>query len=123
MFERVVKFTLDSAGKSGNATGKFRNQGHDHVRLVDQLEVPHVDLAIDVTGDVEDLPDIDLDRFSICTSTETVRLDIDPIAPLRRCGKASITLRRNGRVLIRGFRVETRAEAVNRIKGGSVQIN
>jgi hypothetical protein len=40
-----------------------------------------------------------------------------------RCGKASITLRRNGRVVIRGTFVETRAEGVNRIKGGSVQIN
>jgi hypothetical protein len=40
-----------------------------------------------------------------------------------RCGKASITLRRNGRVIIRGAYVETRAEGVNRIKGGSVQIN
>ena len=40
-----------------------------------------------------------------------------------RCGKASVTLRRNGRVVIRGTYVETRAEGVNRIKGGSVQIN
>lgn len=40
-----------------------------------------------------------------------------------RCGKASITLRRNGRIVIRGTYVETRAEGVNRVKGGSVQIN
>lgn len=40
-----------------------------------------------------------------------------------QCGKASITLRRNGRVVIRGTYVETRAEGVNRVKGGSVQIN
>lgn len=40
-----------------------------------------------------------------------------------RCGKASITLRRNGRVVIRGAYVETHAEGVNRIKGGSVAIN
>jgi hypothetical protein len=40
-----------------------------------------------------------------------------------RCGKASITLRRNGRIVIRGTYVETRSEGVNRIKGGSVQIN
>jgi hypothetical protein len=40
-----------------------------------------------------------------------------------RCGEASITLRRNGRVVIRGTYVETRAQGVNRIKGGSVQIN
>lgn len=40
-----------------------------------------------------------------------------------RCGPASITLRRNGRVLIKGLVVETRATGRNRIKGGSVQIN
>jgi hypothetical protein len=40
-----------------------------------------------------------------------------------RCGEASITLRRNGRVVIRGVYVETRSRGVNRIKGGSVQIN
>jgi hypothetical protein len=40
-----------------------------------------------------------------------------------RCGEASITLRRNGRVVIRGAYVETRSRGVNRIKGGAVQIN
>ena len=40
-----------------------------------------------------------------------------------RCGEASITLRRNGRVVIKGIQVETRAAGVNRIKGGSVSIN
>lgn len=40
-----------------------------------------------------------------------------------RCGKASITLRRDGQVLIRGAYVLSRATGVNRIKGGSVQIN
>lgn len=39
------------------------------------------------------------------------------------CGEASITLRRNGRILIRGVQVETRASGVNRIRGGSVAIN
>ena len=40
-----------------------------------------------------------------------------------RCGAASITLRRNGRVVIRGSQVETHAAGLNRIKGGSVSIN
>lgn len=40
-----------------------------------------------------------------------------------RCGEASITLRRNGRVIVRGTHVETRSRGVNRIRGGSVQIN
>jgi len=40
-----------------------------------------------------------------------------------RCGKASITLRRNGRVVIRGTYLESRSRGVNRVKGGSVEIN
>ncbi|MCR9165749.1 MAG: DUF6484 domain-containing protein [Nannocystaceae bacterium] len=40
-----------------------------------------------------------------------------------RCGKSSITMRRNGRVVIRGVQVESRATGRNRIKGGAVLIN
>ena len=40
-----------------------------------------------------------------------------------RCGKASITLTRAGKVLIRGIYLLSRSSGVNRIKGGSVQIN
>ena len=40
-----------------------------------------------------------------------------------RCGDASLTLRRDGKVLIRGAYVETHSKGVNRIKGGAVKIN
>jgi hypothetical protein len=40
-----------------------------------------------------------------------------------RCGKASITLTKAGKVLIRGEYVQSRSSGVNRIRGGSVQIN
>jgi hypothetical protein len=40
-----------------------------------------------------------------------------------KCGKASITLTRAGKVLIRGAYVLSRSSGANRIKGGSVQIN
>jgi hypothetical protein len=40
-----------------------------------------------------------------------------------RCGKASLTLTRAGKVLLRGAYVSSRSSGVNRIKGGSVQIN
>ena len=40
-----------------------------------------------------------------------------------KCGKASITLTRAGKVLLRGAYVSSRSSGVNRIKGGSVQIN
>ena len=40
-----------------------------------------------------------------------------------RCGKSSITLTRAGKILLRGEYVSSRSSGVNRIKGGSVQIN
>jgi hypothetical protein len=39
-----------------------------------------------------------------------------------RCGKASLTLLRNGKVVLKGTYVETHSEGVNRIKGGVVDI-
>jgi hypothetical protein len=40
-----------------------------------------------------------------------------------RCGKASITLTKTGKVLIEGSYLLSRSAGVNRIKGGSVQLN
>jgi Domain of unknown function (DUF6484) len=40
-----------------------------------------------------------------------------------KCGEASITLTRDGKLFVKGAYVETRATGVNRIKGGSVKIN
>lgn len=40
-----------------------------------------------------------------------------------QCGKASITLTSAGKVIIRGAYVLSRSSGVNRIVGGSVQIN
>jgi hypothetical protein len=40
-----------------------------------------------------------------------------------KCGEATLTLRRDGKILIRGAYVETYSKGVNRIKGGSVKIN
>lgn len=40
-----------------------------------------------------------------------------------RCGKATVILTRAGKVLIRGAYLLSRSSGVNRVKGGSVQIN
>ena len=39
------------------------------------------------------------------------------------CGAASITLTKAGKILVRGAYLSSRSSGVNRIKGGSVQIN
>jgi hypothetical protein len=40
-----------------------------------------------------------------------------------RCGKASITLTKAGKVLVEGTYVSSRSSGVNRVKGGSIQLN
>jgi hypothetical protein len=40
-----------------------------------------------------------------------------------RCGRASITLTSAGKVLLEGTYVSSRSSGVNRIKGGSIQLN
>ena len=57
--------------------------------------------------------DVDGTRVRICARDEVVI----------QCGKASITLRRNGRVVIRGTYVETHSAGTNRIRGGQVRVN
>ncbi len=59
---------------------------------------------------------------SVTVDEERIELSANREVVLR-CGKASITLTRAGKVLIRGEYVLTRATGVNRVKGGSVQIN
>jgi hypothetical protein len=40
-----------------------------------------------------------------------------------RCGEASLTMRRDGKILVKGSDVTSRATRVHKIKGGSVRIN
>ncbi len=40
-----------------------------------------------------------------------------------QCGDASITLKEDGKIIIRGAHLVSRSSGVNRIKGGTVQIN
>lgn len=39
------------------------------------------------------------------------------------CGKASITLHRDGKIVLRGVNLLSRASAVNRIRGGTIELN
>jgi hypothetical protein len=40
-----------------------------------------------------------------------------------RCGNASLTLRKDGRILLLGTDITSRATRVNKVKGGAVRIN
>ncbi len=64
------------------------------------------------------------DESDIVARVDGRRIELDGRDEIvLRCGEASITLRRNGRIAIRGIDVETRAAGSNRIRGGTVDIN
>lgn len=66
---------------------------------------------------------------AVAPAPVTVALDADELQLEARrqvvlsCGKASITLTRAGKIILHGTYVVSRSSGVNRIKGGSVQIN
>jgi len=58
---------------------------------------------------------VEIDGRSVeLSATETITL---------RCGAASISLTRDGKVLIRGTYLQSRSDGTNRIQGGAVRIN
>jgi Domain of unknown function (DUF6484) len=76
-------------------------------------KIHHADIA-SVTQDAQQTS-AELDGEHIVLSAkQTITL---------KCGKASITLTKAGKIILRGAYVLSRSSGVNRIKGGSVQIN
>ena len=67
---------------------------------------------------------VDLAKEDVTVRSDGERLTLTADKEIvLRCGKASITLTRAGKVLLRGTYLLSRSCGVNRIKGGSVQIN
>jgi hypothetical protein len=79
------------------------------------VAVPGRSRTVAATGDPPRVFEADVDgaRVRICARDEVVI----------QCGKASITLRRNGRIVIRGTYVATDSAGTNRIRGGQVRVN
>lgn len=78
------------------------------------------DLAVRST----DAGEIEVDSGAPRTQSHPDTLCISAARELTlQCGKASITLTAAGKLLLRGAYLLSRSSGVNRIKGGSVQIN
>lgn len=69
-----------------------------------------------------DAPDADTPPFELEVDGERVVVDARRQLVLR-CGQASITLTREGKILLRGTYISSRASGVHRISGGSVELN
>jgi hypothetical protein len=89
----------------------FENGDPRHPMIMGLLRSAHSQPLSERAGQVE--VEADGERL-VVTAREQLVL---------RCGKASITLTKAGKVLIQGAYVSSRSSGVNRIKGGSVQLN
>lgn len=78
-------------------------------QLGEQQQTPPEDTREDQAVNVK----VDGERLTLSAEQEIVL----------QCGKSSITLTRAGKVILKGAYLSTHSTGVNRIKGGSVQIN
>ena|ERR1051325_58603 len=73
-------------------------------------------IAFEISGQQEDPPE--------CAVIDGKRLTLEAQEEIiLKCGEGSITLRKDGKIIIKGTHLLSRASGPNRIKGGSVQIN
>jgi hypothetical protein len=109
----AARSTLDLHGLHVGRDVVLMFEHGDPVRpvIMGCLHDPHARSLPEQPGQVE--IDVDGSRL-VVTAKEQLVL---------RCGKASITLTREGKVLFHGTYVSNRSTGVLRLKGGSVQIN
>ncbi|ARU58833.1 hypothetical protein OLMES_4845 [Oleiphilus messinensis] len=84
-------------------------------------------LSADAPVDAKDEPE-SVDSFPDPVSPEVLvngqKLELSAAEEVTlRCGKSSITLKKNGKIVIRGEHILSRAAGANRIKGGSIELN
>lgn len=75
-----------------------------------------------ILGQIQSAAQAPTQKIKLSADGQSLLLEADQEIVLR-CGRSSITLTRAGKVLIRGAYLLSRSSGVNRIKGGSVQIN
>ena len=135
---------IDALDEAGVVTVRIRGEMLPmQARLAVPATIEQIRHAIEVQQPVLLLIDEDSPRRPIIIGFITEKVSPAPAAPhvveadvdgkrvrvegkdeiVLECGDASITLRRNGRVIIKGTYVETHSDGTNRIKGGQVRIN
>jgi uncharacterized protein DUF6484 len=108
-----ARTTIDVHGAHVGQEVVLMFEGGDPARplVIGCLHDPHPQPIPTRSGVVE--MDVDGERLIVSAKDQLVL----------RCGKASITLTKAGKVMIQGLYVLSQSAGVNRIKGGAVQLN
>lgn len=100
--------TMLEASDFGTDVVVMFNRGDlDHPIILGRLLRPYPAAAEDVAVT------LDGERLELSAEREIVL----------RCGKASVTLTRTGKIILRGTYILSRSSGPNKIKGGSIQLN
>lgn len=106
--------TLDVADIGKEVALLFEGGNPEHPLIIGRIQQPN-DVIESRQEAQDELINADIDGENITlTGKQSITL---------KCGKASITLTKAGKILIRGTYILNRSSGANRIKGGSVQIN
>jgi hypothetical protein len=127
----LVEFPLNGTGEPLRARMTTRLSESDvgrEVALLFELDDPHKPIVVGAIWRPRGAAEQTADPFeaarhpSAHDDRHQITFSADKAIVLR-CGEASITLTKAGKILIRGKYLLSRSTGVNRIKGGAVQIN
>lgn len=111
--DATVQLTDELLGKK--VALLFTNGDPEHPIIIGPIHEQHI-LKSDVSDKLVDKP--------LVVVLDGERIVLNAVNELTlKCGEASLTLKKNGKILLSGTNLLTRAKFSNRIKGGSVQIN
>lgn len=118
LLQALSTVSVDKKSIGRQAALLFQNGDPDKPLIVGLVRnfLDNLAEASDVTEVLDDKPKevvIDGERVLFTAEKEIVL----------KCGKASITLTRAGKILIRGAYLSSRSSGTNRIRGGTVHVN
>lgn len=111
---QVAIMFIDQDQRQPVIVGLIKSQLDEILETMDSVEKVNLpDHALALLGESEKNLKVDGNKIKIEANEEIVL----------KCGESSITLTKSGKILIRGKYLLNRSTGVNRIMGGSVQVN
>jgi hypothetical protein len=116
------------AGMSRDDLARAANSGREVLMLFENGDIERPIIVALMEQEAEGPPATELTKKQIgppkqaVIDGETVKIEARNQIVLE-CGKGSITIRKDGKILVKGTKLVSRASETNKIKGASVNIN